>query len=100
MKILLGFLLVLFISGQAYADHHVEETSPTKKNMCGHANTEIQAAYRSYRSSFLRELDAIREGDKAEQNREIKIYNEEREKLLIYSTIYKNLDCADIAPLE
>ena len=90
MKILLGFLLVLFISGQAYADHHVEETS----------HTEIQAAYRSYRSSFLRELDAIREGDKAEQNREIKIYNEEREKLLIYSTIYKNLDCADIAPLE
>ena len=100
MKILITLLLALFISSQAYADHHVKETSPTKENMCGHVNTEIQSAYSSYRSSFLRELDAIKVGDEAEQNREIKIYNEKREMLLLYSTIYKNLDCADIAPLE
>ena len=100
MKILFIIIISMFIFSQAYADHHADETSPTKENMCGHANTEIQSAYISYRSSFLRSLDAIKVGDEAEQNREVKIYNEEREKLLIYSTIYKNLDCADIAPLR
>jgi hypothetical protein len=106
MKKLIGLLLVLFISSQTYADHHIEDSSPTKENICEHANTEMKSAYRSYRSSFLSKLDIIskptaqNEADKAELNRLEKIYNEQREKLLIYSTIYKNLDCSEVAPLR
>jgi len=94
MKILIGFLLALFISGHAYAQDY------TKTNMCNWARVNLEGAFSRYKSNFSQELDARM--DKKDQEIIDKLYErveKEKKELLLFSTIYKNLDCDDIAPL-
>jgi len=93
MKILIGFLLALFISGQAYAQDY------TKTNMCNWARVNLEGAFSEYKWNFSRGLVAVQRKEE-DVEKYYELAEKAKKELVQLSTIYKNLDCADIAPLE
>ena len=92
MKILITILLTLFISSQAIAQDY------TKKDMCLWAGLNLEGTFSKYKHNFNKMMSAI-END---EGRDSKIfYNRgEVQKKEFIQFSYKNLDCADIAPLK
>tara|TARA_R110000850_G_scaffold274552_1_gene412160 strand:- start:148 stop:432 length:285 start_codon:yes stop_codon:yes gene_type:complete len=94
MKQLLFIIITFMFVSNVYAKDY------TKKDMCLWARVNIEGSFSKYRFNFSKMLIAISNNDDGYEKIYYRRAEEQKKELVQLSTIYKNLDCADIAPLE